>query len=98
MAWMAFAMLGRSFAIIALSGTIQMTTELFPTAVRVRGVAIASAVGMATSFTSPFIIHSVRDDTYMMSAIRREGGTLKCRCSKQVSKGCCINSWTRGSV
>ena len=50
-----------------------MTTELFPTAVRVRGVAIASAVGMTTSFTSSFIVHSVRDDTYMMSTLMGEG-------------------------
>ena len=57
--WMAFAMIGRCFAAIALSGTIQMTYEIFPTVVRVRGVAVASAAGMTVSFLSPFIIHSV---------------------------------------
>ena len=56
---MVFAMAGRCFAAIALSGTIQMTYEMFPTVVRVRGVALASAVGMAASFSSSFIIHSV---------------------------------------
>ena len=56
---MIFVIFGRGFAAIALSATIQMTCEIFPTVVRSQGVAIASAVGMATSFLSPFIIHSV---------------------------------------
>ena len=60
---MAFAMIGRCFAAIALSGTIQMTYEVFPTVVRVRGVAVASAAGMTASFLAPFIIHSVREQT-----------------------------------
>ena len=54
-----FVILGRGFAAIALSASIQMTCEMFLTVVRSQGVAIASAVGMATSFLSPFIIHSV---------------------------------------
>ena len=59
MTWIAFAMMGRCFAAVALSASIQMTFEIFPTVVRVRGVAVASAAGMTASFLSPFIIHSV---------------------------------------
>ena len=61
MTWVAFAVAGRCFAAMALSATIQMTYEIFPTVVRVRGVAVASAAGMTASFLSPFIIHSVSE-------------------------------------
>ena len=58
---LAFAITGRCFAALALSSTIQMMLEIFPTIIRVRGVAVASAAGVVTSFGSSFIIHSVSE-------------------------------------
>ena len=70
MTWVAFAMVGRCFAAIALSASIQMTFEIFPTVVRARGMAVAGAAGMTASFLSPFIIHSVSKSAVQIFTIR----------------------------
>ena len=56
-----FAMTGRCFSALALSSTLQMSLEIFPTIIRGRGVAVASAIGVGTSFGSSFIVHSVSE-------------------------------------
>ena len=63
------AMAGRCFLALALHSTFQMCLEIFPTTIRGRGVAIASAIGVGTSFGSSFIIHSVSEIKSLVLAL-----------------------------